>query len=282
MPGHGQRPGWSDGQANNELLSSLDAIGGVGADLADQEVFRLLDEIEGLAKERLRAEELLGGQGYSNGAAEPRLGPKLQIIDKSALEESLDEIPSQGQANQQFNAAVSSPPIFTGLEETKFSPKLPISTELPNKFAAKPLQAGTDAPFATTSVVAPVRLGAEDLSDFSSTGLDEERTPSAVEASGQTRVKIPDLVESAEVDRPNQEMELGKKKKALPEDFLPKDFFDPRDRKPKSVWPRWLALGLLIFSMISLAGYLIYRSGEMGKPNPPPKSYGDLTKPMTK
>jgi hypothetical protein len=260
-------PAWTDGQANRELLDSLDQIGGAGVDLADREMFKMLDEIEHLAVEKARASDLLGGSGQ---AIEPKLNPRPSPAKTALLAEQFKELPESFDTPSFLSTKAGSPtlgaePSFQTLEAS------------PNPF---------DLTKAAENTVplAPVisKTLASNYAYSAAIGQAEQSGPSFSAAStGPANSPQASMVESKEVARPERVMELGKKKVIEPEKFLAPDFFDPRDRKPPKKWGRWLALCLLIGSMTLLAGYLVMKSYRDAKPAEF-KGIGDLTKPATR
>ncbi len=242
------QPDWSDGPANRELLKALDEMGGAGAELADPEVFRMLEEIERLTRDRLSARELLEGDGQALDLAEPRLGERNESLQKALLD------------------AFAEPPE-----------------------ASSALAAGTPAAMAAPTPRASIAPAVKDPE------VEAPRTPpvaaasahimTAIEASSVVIGTQPEAASPAAlippVDNAGPESSAGpapRKRRADPEDFLPPGFFDPRDRPPPRRWGRWVALGLLIATMLLVAGLLIRKNHNAGL-GAQTAPLGDLTRP---
>lgn len=276
MAGQNTSPDWTDGQSNREMLESLDAMGGAGADLADQDVFKLLDEIEVLSKERARATELLDGDGQSEAPAEPRLGPAKAPAESKFFVNQLNELSDKASnfsdkaGNHLSDTPLSSPAASkadasaTSVGNPGFNPFLKPSQE-----AAEPAQAAK--PLAGLGSMPTERIPA----------MPVQMTPPPAPIEPRERADAPQMVESREIASPDRSFELGGKRKAAPEDFLPPDFFDPRDRKPKSRWGLWLTLAGVIVAMLLVAAFLIKKNYLDNRPRSP-AGYGDLTKPAGK
>jgi hypothetical protein len=260
-------PAWTDGQANRELLESLDQIGGAGVDLADREMFKMLDEIEHLAVEKARASDLLGGSGH---AIEPKLNPRPSPAKTALLAEQFKELPESLDTPSFLSSKVGSPTI--GAE-----PRLQSLEGNPRPFD---LTKSSESPIPSAQLVSKPLASSDAYPAV--VGLQGQDGPSqSAIRTGPANPPQPAMMESKEVAHPERVMELGKKKVLEPEKFLAPDFFDPRDRKPPKKWGRWLALCLLIGSMTLLAGYLVMKSYRDATP-PEFKGIGDLTKPATR
>lgn len=268
MDSQTQNPVWSDGQANRELLDSLDAIGGGGSDLADQEVFKMLDEIERLTHDKLRASILLRGTGQAN---EPKLNPVPSAAKTAMLAEQFRDLPELLDAPafltakslaSATNDASAQPRQSTDLSPTQeaLRPSVAEPANVASEFKAEPSFQEAAAPLGTLEAQQPHGTGSA--------------------PSPQDIPKL-EIRESKDVARSERVLELGQKKPLDPEKFLPPDFFDPRDRKRPKKWGRWLALALLLIGMTSLAGYLVIKTFKDNRPAAV-RDFGDLTKPASK
>ncbi len=302
MDSQAQSPAWSDGLANRELLDSLDAIGGAGEDLADQEMFKMLDEIELLTNEKIRAGELLRGTGQ---AMEPKLNAAPSAAKTAMLAEQVKELTDLPDTLPFVAAKLDdpAPPNFSSAslsKPTEQTPEAesvakPVTGQASHKstFGGEPefpksgsnlsaFEAISNAPTTSSAVSA----GVSPVSAVSSKQPDplnpsRSRIPSSGAALSPSKIPKPELQESREVAPQERIMELSQKKAIDPEKFLPPDFFDPRDRKPPSRWGRWLALALVIGSMSLLAGYLVLKNFKDTRPAAV-RGIGDLTKPAAK
>jgi hypothetical protein len=260
-------PTWTDGQANRELLESLDQIGGAGVDLADREMFKMLDEIEHLAVEKARASDLLGGTGQ---AIEPKLNPRPSPAKTALLAEQFKELPESLDAPSFLSTKAANPTL--GVE-----PRLQSLEGSPGPLD---LAKASESPIPLAQVISKA-LASNDARPAVISPPEQNGPSYSASRTGTAGSLQPAMVESKEVAQPERVMELGKKKVLEPEKFLAPDFFDPRDRKPPKKWGRWLALCLLIGSMTLLAGYLVMKTYRDAKP-PEFKGIGDLTKPATR
>jgi hypothetical protein len=88
-----QHPDWSDGPSNKAMIDSLDALGGAGLDLGDVEAFQMLDDIERFTNEKLRAADLLRGDGQANSghSAEPTLSRSINSTKRALLAEHIQD-----------------------------------------------------------------------------------------------------------------------------------------------------------------------------------------------
>ncbi len=302
MDSQAQSPAWSDGLANRQLLDSLDAIGGAGDELADQEMFKMLDEIELLTNEKIRAGELLKGTGL---AMEPKLNAAPSAAKTAMLAEQVKELtdlpdappfaglkPEASALPNLSSASASKPTEQTAQAEslTKLvagqTSQKPASSAEPdfskagsNLSAFEAISNARNTSSSFTSSVSPVSSASMKPSDPLNPSQ-SRLTPSSSTTSA-SKLPKPEVQESREVAPQERVMELNQKKAIDPEKFLPPDFFDPRDRKPPSRWGRWLALALVIGSMSLLAGYLVLKNFKDTRPAVV-RGIGDLTKPASK
>jgi hypothetical protein len=302
MDSQTQSPAWSDGQANRELLDSLDAIGGAGDDLADQEMFKMLDEIELLTNEKIRASELLSGTGQ---AMEPKLNAAPSAAKTAMLAEQVKDLtdlpdPPPFVAAKSEPSKLSDPPSVLAPKPSEqvtlaaaaakpsivqVSPKPGFGVEPDFPMSGSNLSAFEAMTHARNTSLS-LNSNALPSSSISSNPPDQGNpsqsrvNPSGM-ASNPSKLPKPELQESREVASQERVMELSQKKVIDPEKFLPPDFFDPRDRKPPSRWGRWLALALVIGSMSLLAGYLVLKNFKDTRPAAV-RGIGDLTKPANK
>ncbi len=285
MPGVDTKPEWNDGQASRDLLDSLDAMGGKGADMGDQDVFLLLDEVERLSKERLHAAELLAGNGMANNLAEPRLGAGPKTVQNALIAEQLAEF-----ARTADRLSGAAPQPAQGAKEAEEAEE---AEEFAAMVAAKPAPLKTPPAQATTPthIMDAAREARATSSDHGSLRTPLPGLPEMSPFASAAKTPVPatparttapaQMVESKEIASPGREMELGQKRKTPPENFLPPDFFDPRDRKPKVRWGLWITLGVVIVSMLLLAAFMIKKNYLDNRPMAP-RGYGDLTQPARK
>ena len=306
MDSQAQSPAWSDGLANRQLLDSLDAIGGAGDELADQEMFKMLDEIELLTNEKIRAGELLKGTGL---AMEPKLNAAPSAAKTAMLAEQVKELTDlpdappfaglkpEASALPNLSSASASASASKPTEQTAQAESLtklvagqtsqkPASSAEPdfskagsNLSAFEAISNARNTSSSFTSSVSPVSSASMKPSDPLNPSQ-SRLTPSSSTTSA-SKLPKPEVQESREVAPQERVMELNQKKAIDPEKFLPPDFFDPRDRKPPSRWGRWLALALVIGSMSLLAGYLVLKNFKDTRPAVV-RGIGDLTKPASK
>lgn len=302
MESQAQSPTWSDGQANRELLDSLDAIGGAGDDLADQEMFKMLDEIELLTHEKIRAGELLRGSGQ---AIEPQLNAAPSAAKTAMLAEQVKDLSELADtppfvavtpgtsALPDFSLALAPKPTRRAAPDAMAdkpagdqptqkptfgaTPGFPKSGSNLSAFETISSARTTSAPLSASG--SPLRAGISNQPD--PLNLPQSRSSPSSAAVSASKLFKPELQESREVAPQERVMELGQKKSIDPEKFLPPDFFDPRDRKPPSRWGRWLALALVIGSLSLLAGYLVLKNFKDTRPTAV-RGIGDLTKPASK
>jgi hypothetical protein len=306
MDSQSQSPAWSDGQANRELLDSLDEIGGSGEDLADQEMFNMLDEIESLTNEKRKASDLLQGSGRAIEPKEPKLRAVPSPAETARLAEQIKDLPDFSETPKFLRRAPETPVQDVGQPSSAipaatldqfsalaakqngndhaFSPEPSLGSFDPDSISNSNLNVNPSINSSSTTMGEPLlaKLAASvaPASQSLSAGLSPLGALSAPASPQRTLPRV-EVKESTEVAAPERVMELSSKKKVDPEKFLPPDFFDPRDRKQPKKWGRWLFLALVIGGMTALAGYLIVKSYKDTRPTVS-RGIGDLTKPAEK